>query len=119
MTHLPRPFTGSDIAIYGGLALTTSVYAIVLERYKKQIEPDWTWAEVVLGTMLCLSAAELRIHRQELPTAIEYRRAVWMCFVIGGAPIVLWQFWQMSQRYHRVIKEWKRESNADPEVPLA
>lgn len=119
MAHLRSPFCRIDLRIYGGLAFATTAYAVVLERYKWRIEPDWAWAEVVIGALMCLSAAELRMRYERNPTAEGYRRAVWAGFAVGGTPIILWQFWQMSQRYHRAISEWKKDSHGDPTTPLA
>ncbi|NTU85109.1 MAG: hypothetical protein HGA45_38075 [Chloroflexales bacterium] len=108
-----------DLLISSGLALVTTGYAIVLEHVRQHLEPDWAWAEVVLGTVMCLGAAELRVASTTAPTADDYRRAIWTSFVIGGTPIILWQFWQLSQRYHRVIAEWKKDNDADSALSLA
>lgn len=40
---------GSDVA----LIAATNGYATWLAEHK-QLEPDWTWAEVALGTSICL-----------------------------------------------------------------
>lgn len=80
-------------------ALTT-LYALTLRLIP--YEPDWTWATVVVGTALCLSAAALdiraRTERWGGATWHSYERSVWASFVIGGTPIVIWQVAEMVVR---------------------
>lgn len=80
--------------LYAALSLTTAAYAWLLERHKKQLEPNWTWAEVVVGTMIVLAFAHLQRRATRILEADEFERVVWLSFGAGGIPIIIWQFWQ-------------------------
>src|SRR5262249_45880555 len=68
-----------DAWVYLPLVLLMSAYAVVLDRNKTQIEPDYTWLEVVGGTTMCLSAAAIRARLGPNDRA-TYERAVWLAF---------------------------------------
>jgi hypothetical protein len=94
----------SELHTFGGLAAATTLYAIVLQRYKKLIEPDLTIAEVIVGTLICLAAARIRAKRGD-GSGTDYERAVRLAFVWGGLPIVGWQIWVMRERYRTALAE--------------
>lgn len=83
---------GSDVA----LIAATNEYAAWLAAHK-QLEPDWTWAEVALGTGLCLlhSAAAGVIHGGDWK--VQQWRVV-RSFGLGCVPVVLGEIRQYRQR---------------------
>jgi hypothetical protein len=93
----------ADSLVFGSLVIATTIYAIVLDRNKRRalmgrkIEPNWTWAEVVVGDGLCLLAAGIRARLGNKDRA-TYERSSILSFVIGGAPIILWQLWRTYTR---------------------
>jgi hypothetical protein len=94
----------SELHTYGGLAATTTLYAILLQRYKRLIEPDLTIAEIIIGTLICLTAARIRARHGD-GSGSDYERAVRMAFVWGGLPIVGWQIWEMRERYRAALAD--------------
>lgn len=83
-----------EFLIYGLLALATSAYAIVLERVKPFIEPDLNWLEVAIGFAICM-ASPMAIARVVPGMTWEiYESRVWIAFIVGGFPIVIWQFYR-------------------------
>lgn len=80
-----------EFLIYGLLALATSIYALILEQVKARLEPDLTWLEVAIGVALVLSAPFV-LARVAPADWATYEARVWTAFVVGGLPIVVWQF---------------------------
>jgi uncharacterized membrane protein len=81
----------TTFAIYCYLFAITTLYAVVLARLKHLWEPDLTWLEVVIGVAICLIAPYVD-QRQHGPLTSEvYEQRVWLAFIIGGAPIVVWR----------------------------
>lgn len=77
--------------IYAALFVATSFYAALLAWLKHLWEPDLTWLEVVVGVAICL-AAPYADQRQHGPLTSElYEQRVWLAFLIGGLPIVVWR----------------------------
>lgn len=74
--------------------LATTLYAVLLDEHKEKIEPDWTWAEVVLGTSVCLLTAAVRARAHANPTWRIYEEGVWRAFVVGGLPIIVWRIYR-------------------------
>lgn len=93
MTHR----TTRQVAILATDALliaTTSAYARWLDRHK-ELEPDWTWLEVVLGNVLCLAHAAV-CARLDPDTAHEGHTV--RAFVLGGIPIIVGEVAQWAHR---------------------
>ncbi|HEU4326460.1 MAG TPA: hypothetical protein VFS21_25185 [Roseiflexaceae bacterium] len=90
----------ADLLVYIPLAIATATYAAILDRLEAKIKPDGTWVEVVIGTTMCLVAADIRAHlgpdRRD-----EVIRAVHLAFQVGGAPVIIWQV-------ARAIARWRR-----------
>lgn len=78
------------------LVFISSVSAAWLARHKN-LEPDYTWLEVVIGVLVCLSQAEARF-RLGPPTAHAYRMAVIRAFCLAAPPIVIGEVAQKLQR---------------------
>jgi hypothetical protein len=89
-----------DTWVYLPLALLSSAYVVILDRKKAQIEPDYAWLEVVLGTAMCLTAAAIRARLGPDDRA-TYERAVWLAFAVAGLPIIIWQNRCAYQRQKR------------------
>jgi hypothetical protein len=81
----------TTFAIYCYLFAATTVYAVLLAQLKHLWEPDLTWLEVVVGVAICLLApyADQRQHGP-LPSEL-YEQRVWLAFIVGGLPIVIWR----------------------------
>lgn len=82
-----------EFLVYGLLALATSIYAAILERMKSFIEPDLTWLEVAIGISICM-AAPMALARIAPGDWTLYEARSWIAFVVGGLPIVVWQFYR-------------------------
>jgi hypothetical protein len=91
----------TTFAIYCYLFAAATLYAVVLARLKHLWEPDLTWLEVVIGIVMCLLApyADQRWHGPLTSEAYEQR--VWLAFVVGGIPIVIW-------RVGASVRAWRR-----------
>ncbi len=87
----------ADLLVYPLLAVATSLYAVVLDKLKPLIEPNWTWAEVVAGCWMCITAARIRA-RLGPNTREGAERAIHRSFVVGGIPIIVWQLLRMLYR---------------------
>ena len=83
---------GLDVALVAGMTR----YADWLEEHK-QLEPDWTWIEVALGTAACLlhSAAHGATQRGDWR---DQQLRVVRSFALGAVPIVLGELRQYRQR---------------------
>lgn len=84
----------TTFSIYAYLLAVTTLYAVLLSLFRHIWEPDLTWLEVVIGTALCLLAPSLDQRLNGPLTSEIYEQRVWLAFVIGGAPIVIWQLGQ-------------------------
>lgn len=99
----------SEDAIDIGLVVTTLGFALWLDNHKAQ-EPDWTWAEVVVGCAVCLVAAGLRTRAQPPSDWRAYERNTWRAFVLGGLPIIAGELsqalrgWRDRDRYRRMMQ---------------
>jgi hypothetical protein len=85
-----------SIAIDAALVTATSAYAAWLDT-NKDLEPDFTWAEVAAGTTLCLVAAGLQ-SRVQASDWRAHEREVWRAFALGGAPVVVGELRQWLRR---------------------
>ena len=86
------------------LFLVAALYAAFLERWKHRWEPDLTWLEVVVGTALCLAAPFAQGQAGLIQSWLDYQNAVWISFVVGGAPVVIWQIWRMVRSRDEALK---------------
>lgn len=81
----------TTFTIYSYLFIVTTLYAGLLAWLKHLWEPDLTWLEVIIGVTLCLLAPYID-QRQNGPLTSElYEQRVWLAFIVGGFPIVVWQ----------------------------
>jgi hypothetical protein len=119
----------ADLIVYPALAVTTSAYALALDDNKQhaewKLEPDWTWVEVAIGVAICLIGAAIRA-RLGPDDRRTTERAVWLSFLIGSPPIILWQLMRAYMRQKRrgdTIQHYnRREEYGDttrPAPPLA
>lgn len=85
------------------LFAATALYAAVLSRFPKR-DPDFTWLTVAIGVAICLAAPAID-QRQNGPLTSElYEWRVWQAFLIGGAPIVIWQISQSVRAWMSLIR---------------
>lgn len=111
------------VSSYLLLVLGTTLYAILLERFKHLWEPDLTWLEVAIGTALCL-LVPFGLARSAPADWATYELRTWSAFVVGGLPIVAWQLFRMirsrlqtMQEAHRLLaEEHQRHANAPAAV---
>jgi hypothetical protein len=78
------------------LVSTSSVYALWL-RTHKELEPNWTWAEVVFGVGYCLIHAEIRGQGK----GGDWRRGqreVLRSLALGAIPIIAGEMAQTIER---------------------
>lgn len=92
----------TTFAIYTCLFAATTLYAAILASLRHIWEPDLTWLEVVIGTALCLAAPYADQRLNGPLTSEVYETRVWLAFVIGGLPIVVWQLGQSVRARLRV-----------------
>jgi hypothetical protein len=109
-----------ELRIYLVLFFTTAVYAFLLSRFKYLMEPDLTWIEVVVGVTLCLAAPALVARWEGVPTWQAYEALTWRAFLIGGAPIVLWQIGRATRTWRRVERRIReRDGKHDATATMA
>lgn len=99
------------------LAATAAAYAAILDGIKDDhLEPDWTWAEVTLGTMMCLGAAATRVRTESAPDWRAYERATWRAFAIGGGPVIVWQIGRAIWRHLQACERDRRNAHERAEA---
>src|SRR5512138_186127 len=81
----------TTFAIYSYLFAVATIYAALLAAFKHYWEPDLTWLEVIVGVGLCLLAPYLDQRWNGPLTSELYEQRVWVAFVVGGFPVVVWQ----------------------------
>ena len=92
----------TTLQIYIALLTATTVYAVLLAVLRHLWEPDLTWLEVVVGTALCLAAPYADRQLNGPLTSELYEQRVWAAFLIGGAPIIIWQLAQSVNAWRRI-----------------
>lgn len=98
-----------DFAVYGTLAAVVALYTKLLDRYQGHLEPDFTWAEVVIGCALCFAATAIRARY--VPGGWQdYEYSVWFAFIVGGLVIITWQIRRAIQRAEEVRKRGRTRS---------
>ncbi len=88
--------------IYAALFVTTSLYAALLAWLKHLWEPDLTWLEVVIGVAIVLAAPALDQRNNGPLTSEIYEQRVWLAFLIGGIPIVIWRVGASVRAWGRI-----------------
>lgn len=91
----------TTFVIYAYLLAATTVYAALLSRLKHLWEPDLTWLEVIVGIAICLAAPYLDQRHNGPLTSELYEQRVWLAFLVGGIPIVVW-------RVGASVRAWRR-----------
>lgn len=121
----------ADACVYPALFLTTTLYAVALELNKryappsKKIEPKYTWAEVVVGDLICLGAGAIRAWLGPNDRT-HTLRSTGLAFIVGGTPIITWQLWR-ERRRQRVERDTLQHYDVEhndatserPPAPLA
>lgn len=89
------------LSTFAMLALTTSLYSwyLDLRHERKFIDPDVTVLEVIAGTFICLLFAGIALPEQSSETAVYGWLITCAAFLVGGAPVVLWQFGRIVYRH--------------------
>lgn len=96
-----------DPAILICLAITTSIYAVLLDRYGARWR-DWTELKVIVGVLLVLGATAWRYAINPWWTGADYQLAIWVDFGVGGVPIVLWYAWRQRKDSKTALKKATR-----------
>jgi hypothetical protein len=92
----------TTFALYCYLFAATTLYALLLAWLKHLWEPDLTWLEVVIGVAICLVVPYVD-QRQHGPLTSEvYEQRVWLAFLIGGIPIVIWRVGASARAWIRI-----------------
>lgn len=98
--------TKKSIALDCALLTTTSAWAFWLAKHK-EFEPDFTWVQVVAGTLVCLVHAQA----QGVLTGGDWQAHQWRVvrsFVIGGTPIIIGEIAQwlaLHAERERVLRD--------------
>lgn len=95
-------------AILIALALTTSLYAIVLNRISNRYVPDWVWITVVVGNaMIGLGLWAIEAWSERLTFGL-----VVAANVAAGGPIIVWQLWQRERRRRERLEAARAAAHA-------
>lgn len=84
------------------LAITTGLYAVILDRFG-HLWADWVEAEVVVGTAIVLAFHGWRVSHHADWTAWKGFEALLFDFSAGGAPIVIWYRWRTTHNYKKTL----------------
>jgi hypothetical protein len=111
----------TTLAIYSYLFAGATLYAALLARFRHLWEPHLTWLEVALGTALVLLAPYLDARYNGPLTSEVYEQRVWLAFLVGGAPIIVWQLAQSVSAWRRAEQGIRRRdgNTANRTAPLA
>jgi len=115
----------TTLAIYAYLFAATTLYAALLAYLRHLWEPDLTWLEVIIGVTLCLLAPYLDSRLNGPLMSETYEQRVWLAFLVGGAPIVIWQLAQSVSAWRRIRRRIRGDHDvntrhpADPAEALA
>lgn len=105
------------IDIYMLLFLATTGYAALLAWKKHIWEPDFTWLEVIIGVVLVLAAPYADRLLNGPYTAEIYESRVWLAFLVGGAPIIVWSIARTVRAWRRISKRiWRRDGESSAEA---
>jgi hypothetical protein len=90
--------------IYAALFVATSLYAALLAWLKHLWEPDLTWLEVIIGVAICLVAPYVDARWNGPMTRELYEARVWLAFLVGGTPIVIWRVGASVRAWGRIAR---------------
>ena len=96
--------------VFAGLCDWCGLYACVLNRQKVHdwYHPEWEWLVVVVGVVWVLGALFLLTHVGLFPWRSYW--LVWIAFIAGGAPIIIWQLGLYNQNLTRQREARKKET---------
>lgn len=92
----------TTVQMYVTLFAATTLYAVLLATLKHLLEPDLTWLEVVIGVMICLAVPYLDQRHNGPLTSEVYEQRVWLAFLVGGLPIVIWRMGASARAWRRI-----------------
>jgi heme exporter protein D len=98
--------------IYLILFLVNIGYAAILEWFKHLWEPELTALEVVIGVALCLAAPFADRLLNGPYTAEVYEGRVWLAFVVGGLPVIIWWIGRNVRAWRRILERIYGKSSA-------
>jgi hypothetical protein len=99
--------------IYLILFLVNIGYAAILEWFKHLWEPELTALEVVIGVALCLAAPFADRLLNGPYTAEIYEGRVWVAFVVGSFPIIVWWVGRNVRAWRRIMDRiWSRDGES-------
>jgi len=99
-----------SVALDCALITTTSAWAFWLAQHK-EFEPDFTWVQVVVGTLVCLGHA----HAQGVASGGDWQAQQWRVvrsFIVGGTPIIIGEIAQWLARpaeRARVLRDFSED----------
>lgn len=103
--------------IYLALFVVTSIYAGLLECFKHLWEPDLTALEVIIGVVLVLAAPYTDRLLNGPYTAEVYEQRVWIAFLVGGMPIIVWWLARTVRAWRRITQRiWSRDGESSAEA---
>ena len=110
----------TTVEIYVALFATTTLYAALLAWLQQalRLEPDLTWLEVIIGVTLCLLAPYFDQRWHGPLTSEGYEQKVWLAFIVGGLPIVVWQL-SKSVRSRIQVERGLRDNATDQATAVA
>lgn len=99
--------------IYLILFIATAIYAVILEYFKHYWEPELTALEVIVGVAICLAAPFADRLLNGPYTAEAYETRVWLAFVVGCIPIVVWWVGRNVRAWRRIYTRiWSRHGES-------
>ena len=110
-----QPLESLDYLFLIAIVISTALYVVALEAldYKNKREPDLTWLEVVIGNAIILLWLEGWRRAGGLAASGHrgHSEAQWAAFIVGGAPVVLWQLAGICRR-HRAAWSYRLRAAA-------
>lgn len=103
----------TTLQIYAALFAATTLYAVLLATLKHLWEPDLTWLEVVIGVAICLAAPYADQRHNGPLTSEVYEQRVWLAFLIGGLPIVIWRVGASVRAWLRITRRIGKNHDGD------
>jgi hypothetical protein len=103
----------TTFTIYLLLFIATALYAALLALFRHLWEPKLTWLEVAIGTAIVLAAPALDARWNGPLIAEIYELRVWAAFLVGGAPIVVWQIVKDVRAGNQAEREMRELGSGD------
>lgn len=94
----------STLAIFAALFAVKALYAYILEKRLRQLEPDYTWWLVFIGVGICVVAAGIDRRLNGPLTADQTELRIVIAMLWGGIPIGIWQAWKKHDAWRRVFQ---------------